>query len=1142
MTGGLQDFRAAVALLLLAPILVLGARAAEAAELRELPPLPPICTEPQITAIPTADAQGKPLSALRKQVEKLIETDPNASVAIMCVTIPRVVREKGEHSVAAAWWVGSLATPLIAFMDRLAEALPLLQFAQPIFERRLGPYAAEVAEIHVAYAWIATRQGRNADATAAWKDALRIRERTPGAKKIELQKVLVGLAQTESMLRNFAEARDALERARTILVENGETVSDAAAAIETSYINVAWREEDFAGARKHAETQIRIEEQMGGPAAQRVPAYVWLGRSLERLDELEAAEAALRKAVEISESQQDAPLQRHHFLALERLAGLLVTRGKPAEAREIARQSIALGEQTRGADAPLLIQPLQYLGEAEGDLGELPEAMRDFERAGAIIEKNPNDVERPFVVAQYSGLARLQIAVGEREQARASLASALQAVGTDPTLTVDRAGALLALGGLTPDTDTGAGRAALAESLALYRLRLPESHPAILRVIAEACTLEMQAEPDSAPSCDEIATRLERSHDVDPFLRHDIYAVWSELSHRRGDPVRAYDLAIRALSAAAALGTPDPLWRANFALARLERDRNDPTLAIFLGKEALTQIERLRGRFVGEDRGLERGFLEDKVGVYRTVADWLMEAGRIDEGLDVLRLLKAQELYDFILRDAQWSREDGVELTGTEQALRQRYQESVGADAQHGSEMDRLGRLQESGRISTTERRQFQTLIADEQQQEAARVARIREFLADSPGRLPTYVREREVKVQQLARERASLGPDAALAFYLLTDKRLRVFVATRLGQYEYVSSVDGPALKRQIGQFLEAIGRREDVHRAARSLYLAIAKPVDDQARRAGAKRLVLWLDGALRYVPFAVLHDGDGYLVDRYAIESYASPTDDRTVLAAHDGTASTVDARTVPIGADARPVPTAVAGRDVRKMSVRGLGLTRAVAGYDALPAMADELCDVVRGPIAGLEVQGQSCPRVQLGAGALEGEGFADAAFTEARLRSLLFGEPQYSVLHLGTHFSLRPGNARRSFLVLGDGSRLTLDSIGELDFRGLQLVTLSACQSGLGGATTDDGREVEGLSAIVQRRGARHVVASLWQVEDRSTARLMREMYAALSASKMDPASALRHSQLALRALRVGGAHPYEHPYYWGGFLVSGSRD
>ena len=100
------------------------------------------------------------------------------------------------------------------------------------------------------------------------------------------------------------------------------------------------------------------------------------------------------------------------------------------------------------------------------------------------------------------------------------------------------------------------------------------------------------------------------------------------------------------------------------------------------------------------------------------------------------------------------------------------------------------------------------------------------------------------------------------------------------------------------------------------------------------------------------------------------------------------------------------------------------------------------------------------------------------------------------------------------------------------------MTLSACQSALGGATTDDGREVEALSAIVQRRGAQSVIASLWRVEDRSTARLMREMYDALPGEQGDVAAALRRSQLELRATRGAGGRPYEHPYYWGGFLVS----
>jgi len=57
----------------------------------------------------------------------------------------------------------------------------------------------------------------------------------------------------------------------------------------------------------------------------------------------------------------------------------------------------------------------------------------------------------------------------------------------------------------------------------------------------------------------------------------------------------------------------------------------------------------------------------------------------------------------------------------------------------------------------------------------------------------------------------------------------------------------------------------------------------------------------------------------------------------------------------------------------------------------------------------------------GNGALNGKGFADAAFTEQRLKELLAGARDFSVLHIGTHFRLRPGNALRSFLLLGDGS-------------------------------------------------------------------------------------------------------------------------
>ena len=198
------------------------------------------------------------------------------------------------------------------------------------------------------------------------------------------------------------------------------------------------------------------------------------------------------------------------------------------------------------------------------------------------------------------------------------------------------------------------------------------------------------------------------------------------------------------------------------------------------------------------------------------------------------------------------------------------------------------------------------------------------------------------------------------------------------------------------------------------------------------------------------------------------------------------------------------------------------------------MAEELCAIIAGPILGLQAPDPACGPDGSGRGAVTGEGYVDDMFTAARLQALLSGERRFGLLHLGTHFELRPGNALRSSLLLGDGSRLTLDDIGRLDFSGLELVTLSACQTGMGGGTLDDGREVEGLSAVVQRRGARRVIASLWSVEDVSTARLMERFYGSLVRSGGDAALALHD---AARALRGNAA--YRHPYYWAGFFVTG---
>ena len=667
--------------------------------------LPPSCA-----SVTTPPDDKTPLRELRKRIEADNETDPTAAFAIICTSIPRAAAEYGEESPQFAWWAAALATPLIAYMDKFDEALPVLQFAQPILERRYGRYGAPLGDIHVAYAWTYFRQGRLAESGAAWTEALKVRERTPGKKKIELQKVLVGLAQVELSQRDFAAAERNLERAHEILVENHDTVSEAGAAIESALVAVAFRQERFEDARRHAKETLRIEHQLQGGAAQLVPAYALLGRILERLDEYEQAEAALRRAVDLAEGAQ-GPLQRHHFSALYQLAVLLDDRDRAAEAREQAARALSIGEATLGPTAPRLVPVLQVLGDAEHQLGLLPEALHHFERAGAIIAADKGNVERSWLVDYYRDLGALQMSLGDALAAKNTLAAGLDAAGDDSTLAVERAWLLLEHS--RAESEVGVrGDGELLQAAALLRSKIPESHPAILRVLNELCELEL-ATPAAAPNCDESAQRLEHAHDTAPDLRAAIYDNESRLAGERSDRAAARSFA----------------------------------LAIFFGKQALAQIERERSHFVGDDRRFDVGFLRDKVAVYRNVADWLLELGRIDEGLAVLQLMKSEELTDFGVRDAALLPERSDLLTDDENALRSRYFRAVQPDPASAAELSHLSGLEEAGKISPAERERLRTLLAGAGETEDARAARIEQLLHGMDGAdVPNQPRQRTVR------------------------------------------------------------------------------------------------------------------------------------------------------------------------------------------------------------------------------------------------------------------------------------------------------------------------------------------------------------------------------------------------------------
>ena len=96
---------------------------------------------------------------------------------------------------------------------------------------------------------------------------------------------------------------------------------------------------------------------------------------------------------------------------------------------------------------------------------------------------------------------------------------------------------------------------------------------------------------------------------------------------------------------------------------------------------------------------------------------------------------------------------------------------------------------------------------------------------------------------------------------------------------------------------------------------------------------------------------------------------------------------------------------------------------------------------------------------------------------------------------------------------GDNGILTAEEISAQNLEGVQLVVLSACETGLGKAAGGEG--LLGLQRSFQAAGARAVVASLWQVPDEETKALMGEFYTNLWQKKLSPLESLRQAQLAM---------------------------
>jgi len=570
----------------------------------------------------------------------------------------------------------------------------------------------------------------------------------------------------------------------------------------------------------------------------------------------------------------------------------------------------------------------------------------------------------------------------------------------------------------------------------------------------------------------------------------------------------AMEHAQRALSGyEAALGPEHPdTGKARALLAELHRQQGQAELAIAMLKQTVNAQQSLRERVARLGDETLRSYTETVVSYYQQLASALTDEGRLPEAQFVLDMLKEDEQFQFVRRSA--GTDPGrtrIGYTPTEQAWAERYRQISSRLAALGAEQQALERLGRSpGTTLTPEQQQRrQALSADLAVARTAFESFLKDMRTDFAAKgAARTVELAEASTQALQSLRAllqGLGSDTVLLQLYLTDDRVHFLLTTPGVQLARSVPVSAAELSRQIGQFRRLLrDPRSDPLPAAQALYRLLIAPVAQDLEQAGARTVMLSLDGALRYLPFAALHDGQRYLMQRWNMPLYTSVARERL--------------------------------RDAVAPSWRaaGLGVTRQIGSFDALPGVKAEMSRIIQQPRNAAATPGVT-------PGVMPGEVHLDEQFTARRLVEVSRGG--FGVLHLASHFRFSPGTEANSFLLLGDGQQLTLGEMRQknLRFDQTDLLTLSACETGLGGGRDERGQEIEGFGVLAQQQGAKAVLATLWAVADQSTALLMADTYRLRQAQGLTKIEALRQAQLALQRQT-----PYAHPFYWAPFILMGN--
>jgi len=325
------------------------------------------------------------------------------------------------------------------------------------------------------------------------------------------------------------------------------------------------------------------------------------------------------------------------------------------------------------------------------------------------------------------------------------------------------------------------------------------------------------------------------------------------------------------------------------------------------------------------------------------------------------------------------------------------------------------------------------------------------------------------------------------------------------------IPAANRAAFQKKLNEFYKLVTNSDlppdSLKPSAQQLYSWMIAPLEPHLEALGIDTLIFAMDAGLRTIPMAALHDGEQFLIEKYALGSIPS------ISLTNTRYNPVKDAPVLAMGAseftDQRPLP--------------------------AVPIELETITQQV-----------------------WSGDAYLNDQFTLQNLQQKRQQEP-WQIIHLASHANFQEGDPSNSYIQLWD-TKLQLDQMRQLGWHEkpqVDLLVLSACRTAFGSVEAE-----LGFAGLAVKAGVKSALASLWSVDDGGSFALMSGFYRQLGQPDVTiKAEALRRAQIAmlrgevrvesgeLRGLGEGENRPvvselpdknFSHPYYWAAFTMIGS--